>query len=309
MMTWMRGTFPSDAAPSSLFLNLDDMEARRVTTPSNLESPVFHPLVSQIATPVSRRAAILGACGLLAMRLPAGAGAQESAGTPELDIQGEEDAVALLERSAQALADLETFAFGMETVRGASTVLAGFELKSVSGVVRRPTDLSAEVEVSIPLGNLTVGAVSLDGTFWIQDPLSDGTWMELGQMGEIQTLINPDFLILQAVKLVQNAEIVGDSEVDGVETTMVEGEVDFSGLLDRFGGVDPDAQAQIEDFIADEPVLMTFWIDAEDRIREVEMIGPILSSETDDVVRVVTLSAFNEEVEIERPAVVATPGA
>ena len=57
------------------------------------------------------------------------------------------------------------------------------------------------------------------------------------------------------------------------------------------------------------PVLVTFWIDEEDRIREVEIIGPILSTETDDVVRVVTLSEFNEPVEIEAPGAVSTPGA
>lgn len=279
-----------------------------MTTPSNLESPVFHPLVSKITTPVSRRTAILGACGLLAVRGSGAVAAQVPAGTPESDIQGEEDAVALLERSAQALSELETFAFEMETIRGASTILAGFELKSVSGVVRRPTDLSAEVEVSIPLGDLTVGAVSLDGTFYIQDPLSDGSWMELGQFGEIQTLINPDFLILQAVKLVQDAKISGGGKVDGDDTTIVEGEVDFSGLLERVGGTGADAE-QVQEFISDEPVLVTFWIDEEDRIREVEMIGPILSTETDDVVRVVTLTAFNEPVVIEEPQVVSTPGA
>lgn len=279
-----------------------------MATPTNLEPPAFHPLVSRIATPVSRRAAILGACGLLASRMPAETIAQDPAATPETNIQGEEDAVALLERSAQALTDLETFAFEMETIRGSSTIMAGFELKSVSGVVRRPTDLSAEVSVSIPLGDLTVGAVSIDGTFWIQDPLSDGEWMELGQVGEIQTLINPDFLVLQAVKLVQDAKITGGGKVDGEDTTIVEGEVDFSGLLDRFGGMGAEAD-QVRDFISDKPVLVTFWIDEDDRIREVEMIGPILSTETDDVVRVVTLSEFNEPVEIEAPEAVSTPGA
>lgn len=274
-----------------------------MTTPSELESPVFHPLIARLQRPVSRRAAVLGACGLLAAGAPASA--QEPSGTPDLQIDGDDDAVEMLERSAQVLSELDTFAFEMSTVRGTSTIFSGFELKSVTGVVRRPTDLRAEVEVSIPLGDLSIGAIGLDGMFWIQDPLSDGSWMELGELGEVQALINPDVLILQAVKLVQNAHVAGTGKVDGRNATIIEGEVDFSGLLDNFG----EAQTEVSNFLSDEPVLVAFWIDEDDRIVEVEMIGPILASESDDVVRVVVLSEFNEPVEIEAPEVVSTPEA
>lgn len=270
-----------------------------------LESPAFHPLIARLQRPVSRRAALLGACGLALAR--ADAIAQDAPATPELQIEGDEDAVALLERSAQVLSELETFAFEMETVRGSSTIMQGFELKTVSGVVRRPTDLEAEIEVSIPLGDLTVRAVSLDGTFWIQDPLSDGAWMELGQMGEIQALVNPDILILQAVQLVQNATVAGTGKIDGGDATIVEGQVDFSGLLDQIGDMSEDAQ--VSQLLADEPVLVAFWIDEQERIVEVEMIGPIMASESEDVVRVIQLSDFNEPVEIERPEDISTPGA
>jgi hypothetical protein len=276
-----------------------------MTSASDFESPAFHPLISRIQQPMTRRAALLGACGLLATRVAPGVAAQEATAEPELQIEGDPDAVELLERSAEALANLKTFAFEMETVRGSSSIMAGFELKSVSGVIRRPTDLRAEVEVSIPLGDLTIEAIGLDGTFWIQDPLSDGAWMELGQMGEIQALINPDILILRAVQLVQNAMVTGNGKVDGDTVTIVEGEVDFSGLLEGFG----QDSSEIANFLATEPVLVAFWIDEEDRIREVEMIGPILASETEDVVRVITLTEFNEPVEIEAPDIVATPGA
>ncbi len=205
------------------------------------------------------------------------------------------------------MADLDTFAFEMQTVRGSSTILSGFELESVTGVVRRPTDLQAEVAVSIPLGKLQIGAISLDGVFYIQDPLSDGAWMEIGQMGEVQTLINPDVLILNAVRLVQDARVTGTEKIDGREATTIEGTVDFSGLLDTMTAAAGEEAPAMESLLAGESVQVGFWVDEDDRIVEVEMIGPIFVSESDDVVRVVSLFDFNEPVEIDAPEVVATP--
>lgn len=277
--------------------------------PRDFEPTPFHPLTGRLARPVSRRGFVLGSGGVLAARI-AGvvpAAAQGGLATPEIQVTGDEDAVQLLERAAKALADLDTFSFEMQTVRGTSSILSGFELESVTGSVRRPTDLVAEVAVSLPIGDLIIGAISLDGTFYIQDPLSDGAWMEIGQMGEVQTLVNPDVLILNAVRLVQDAQVTGNGKVDGRTTTIVEGTVDFSGLLDQVGeGQGADAE-EMQALLAEEPVRVAFWIDEEGRPVEVEMIGPIFASESDDVVRVVSLFDFNEPVEIEAPEVIATP--
>lgn len=279
-----------------------------MTTPHDLEPTPFHPLTGVPARAMTRRRVLFGAGAAVAL-LARGVtvSAQTPAASPETNISGEEDAVAILQRAAQAMADLDTFAFEMQTVRGSSTILSGFELESVSGVVRRPTDLQAEVAVSIPLGKLQIGAISLDGVFYIQDPLSDGSWMEIGQMGEVQTLINPDVLILNAVRLVQDARVTGTEKVDGREATTIEGTVDFSGLLDSMTAAAGEDASAMESLLAGEPVQVSFWIDEDDRIVEVEMIGPIFASESDDVVRVVSLFDFNEPVEIEAPEVVATP--
>lgn len=279
-----------------------------MTTPRDLEPTPFHPLTGKPVRTFSRRRVLFGAgavAALAARGIPISA--QTPVASPEIRVSGEDAAVAILERAAQAMADLDTFAFEMQTVRGTSTILSGFELESVTGVVRRPTDLQAEVAVSIPLGKLQIGAISLDGVFYIQDPLSDGAWMEIGQMGEVQTLINPDVLILNAVRLVQDAKVTGSGKVDGRDATIVEGTVDFSGLLDTIIAAGGEDGAAMESLLAGETVQVSFWIDEDDRIVEVEMVGPIFASESDDVVRVVSLFDFNEPVEIQAPEVVATP--
>lgn len=271
---------------------------------SDVESPSFHPLMARIGQPMSRRAVLLGATGLVAMhRLEAAAARQTP--MPDVEISGAPDAVELLEQSAAELADLETFTFRMETVRGSSTLMQGFELESVTGAVRRPMDLQAEVEVSLPLGTFTIGAIALDGEFWIEDPLSGGEWMALGSVGEVQTIINPDFLIRLAISQIDNATVLGGGKVDGIDATIVEGEVDFSGIAEEFEDV--AGNQEMGSLLAEEPVIVTFWIDEEHRVLEVEMLGPILASESDDLVRRISLRDFNHPVLIEPPETAATP--
>src|SRR5699024_11102903 len=119
----------------------------------------------------------------------------------------------------------------LDTTRGSSTVFQGLELKSVEGAVRRPMDIEATVTVGVPFGDISVTAIGLDGEYWVQDPLSPGEWVSLGSGSQIQALINPDQLLLYAVRLVHDAEITGTEKVDGVETTRVEGTVDFYAIV------------------------------------------------------------------------------
>lgn len=253
---------------------------------------------SLFASRLSRRSVVAGATlAALARRRAATAQEATAVATPATSLEGEADAVALLERAVAAVAALETFTFELQTVRGSSTIFQGFELKGVEGVVRRPLDIEATVTVDIPLGELTVTAVGLDGEFWVQDPLSQGEWIALGSDPQIQSLINPDALLLSAVRLVQDAEITGTEKVDGVDTTMVEGTVDFAGFIASVGG----DTTMLEEFLAGEPNDVIFWIDDQDRVVEAEISGPIFRTESDDVVRALSLFDFDEPVEIERP--------
>jgi hypothetical protein len=229
-----------------------------------------------------------------------GHGTPEASGTPATAVEGEAEAVVLLEAAAETLAALETFGFELATTRGASTILEGFELKGVAGVVRRPLDVEAEVTVGLPIGEITITAVGLDGQFWVQDPLSDGEWMSFGGDPQIQSLINPTVLVTNAVRLVQDAQIVGTEEVEGVETTVVEGTVDFFSSLVSIAT--PVAEAEsLQQFLAEGARDVTFWFDEENRVVEIEIRGPIFATESDDVVREIRFFDFNEPVQIEVP--------
>ncbi|HWV23044.1 MAG TPA: LppX_LprAFG lipoprotein [Thermomicrobiales bacterium] len=262
-----------------------------------------HPLIRTLDRPVSRRSVIAGAIGLSVAPALRIVSAQETpaAATPETEIEGDSDAVALLQSAVTAVAALDTFRFDLKTTRGSSTIFQGLDLKGVTGAVRRPMDIEATVTVSLPFGEISVTAIGLDGEFWVQDPLTSGSWISLGGNSQVQALINPDQLLLYAVRLVHDAKITGTEKVDGVDTTVVEGTVDFYDTLQRLlSGT--DAGATIEQGLAQGAKDVTFWIDDQNRVVEAEIRGPIFSTESDDVVRDLSLYDFDQPVDIERPA-------
>lgn len=277
-----------------------------MTNPQDQLLSSTHRLMPSPSRAFSRRVLVCGvAAAAMTPSLRAGAahdghGTPAASATPATAVEGEADAVALLEAAAGALAALETFGFELATTRGSSTILEGFELKEVAGVVRRPLDVEAEVTVGLPIGEITITAVGLDGQFWVQDPLSDGEWMSFNSDPQIQSLINPTVLVTNAVRLVQDAQITGNEEVDGVETTVVEGTVDFSSSLGSIASAEGESEA-LQQFLAEGARDVTFWIDEENRIVEIEIRGPIFATESDDVVRVIRFFDFNEPVQIEVP--------
>lgn len=266
-----------------------------------------HPLIRTLDRRINRRTILAGAFAVAATPALRLVSAQETpqastpmTSTPVTQIEGEGDAVALLESAVTAVSALDTFQFKLKTTQGTSTIFQGLDLKSVEGAVRRPMDIQATVTVGVPFGDLSVTAIGLNGEFWVQNPLKSGEWMSLGSDRQIQALINPDQLLLYAVRLVHDAKITGTEKIDGAETTMVEGTVDFSAMVQSALGAS-DAQGSMGQYLAEGPKLVTFWIDDQKRVVETEIRGPIFSTESDDVVRDLSLFAFNEPVEIQAP--------
>jgi hypothetical protein len=247
---------------------------------------------------LSRRT-VLG--GVAAFVLGAGAQDQVDARqTTGATPTGDAGAVQLLSDAAATMSGLETFRFSMVTTQGETVILEGFTLDEIAGAIRRPDDFQTTVTVAIPFATIDLTAVSIDREVWIEFPAfgeNSGGWTSIGSSEGVLSLLNPDLLILEAVPYVENAAVDGSGDLDGVPVTFVTGTVDFQEIAGRLAGGDEQVQSQI----AEGPVRLLIAIDEEGRVREIEMSGPLLAAEANDVVRLVTFSAFNEPVEIIEP--------
>lgn len=218
-----------------------------------------------------------------------------------LSAQEEEDAEALLRRSAMAMAAASSFHFELSTPRGQTLFMENFELIGLEGDVQRPDRFRATLSGRAAVVDLSVDVIGIGSRLWISDPTSagGGEYFELDLAEQAGTaapspadLLNPDRVLLQAVALIDNPSIQGRDEIDDVEVTRIDGTFDPSRVA---GDGTPPAGLRTE------PLPVAVWIDDAGRVRRLEVAGPLIEAEAADVVRRLDLSAFDEPVDIQPP--------
>jgi hypothetical protein len=221
--------------------------------------------------------------------------------------QDAQDPAALIAQAAQSMAALSSFHFDLTSLNGKTSFVEGIDLDEVSGDVLRPMSFRADATIGMTLASIKITIVSIDGHTWMTDPFSsDGSFTDLGQadFGALDPtiLINPDRLILPAINTVQNPTIAGNETIDDVDTTRVDGTVDIGAALAVVGTPvpqDPNAPMQ---FAFPDSMPFSAWIDGETRVVRVEITGPVLQNEDNNIVRRVDFSAFDEPIDIQPPA-------
>ena len=196
------------------------------------------------------------------------------------------DPAALLDQARSAMAAVETASFEMSRA-GAPVTIQGFEFNSAVGRYVAPA--SAEAVLQVRAGDITVqlGTISVGSRTWLTNPLT-GRWEELtpGTGFNPAVLFDPDagWVALLA---------------DLTDVTFVAAEEDGYHLTATV----PPARVEVltAGFAAAQSVPIDLWLDeSSGRIRRLE-----LSTTGDAGVSdwTITLSGYDEPVEIEPPAV------
>jgi hypothetical protein len=221
----------------------------------------------------------------------------------------ETDAKALLKRASEAMAALQSFHFQLETIKGSATIMGALELKSVEGDVVRPASFQATVTAKLAVADVKVDVISIDGAVWATNPISAGEWEQIStgltdaQAGEVLTVVlNPESIFLAAMTILEDPQIEGTDEIGDVSTTKVFGSFTPSELSKIVLSGTPTA---VEDepaiALSEDPVDLTVWIADDGRVMQIEEEGPLLESESRDVIRRFTFSNFDQPVEIQPP--------
>ena len=230
--------------------------------------------------------------------------------------QDDAEAREILTGAATAMAGVQSFQFSLTTEAGQTIIMDTLELKDVTGAVQRPDRFRATASASVAILDVEVEVVGIGTQIWVKNPLGAAAGgeeyieVDLSEGGMEQALaelVNPDRILLRAVDLLQNPTVRGTDEIDGVETTVIEGTFDPSAAIGLVPGT-PAAVADAATQVAVEtglelagPVPTLIWVDGDGLVRRIRVEGPILTSEETDVVRRLDLFGYNEPVEIEAP--------
>jgi hypothetical protein len=201
---------------------------------------------------------------------------------------------------------LNSFHFKLVTTDGKTVFQDAFELKVVEGDVVRPANFQAALDVKLAIVDLTLEVVSVDGSIWVKNPIGgDDSFIQVvGGDSEFQLppmeFLNPDSLVQEALKYLDNPQIAGTEELDGQEMTVLTGTFDPAELMTS--GTPSTGDQMIS--AATEPLDVKMLIDDQDRLVQIDFVGPLFSFEEGSgrLVRRVTFSNFDAEMSIEPPA-------
>lgn len=228
--------------------------------------------------------------------------------------QPAQDATALLVQAAAAMAELRSFHFALSTPQGTTAILDAFELLRLEGDVARPDRYRASIEATAAGFDVSIEAIGVGDRLWVTDPMAGGEFVEVPLDGvtrdggpTLEQLVNPDRLWLAALASVTDAVVVGENEIDGEPVTRVDGLVDLSRVLGEgevaaaveAAGTPTEGAGPVAPLL--DPLPVSAWLTESGHLRRLEVEGPLLTGEAENVVRRLDLTRFNEPVEIEPP--------
>lgn len=198
----------------------------------------------------------------------------------------------LLQQATLAMTNLRSYHFELQYEQGQTVLVrkAKLHMKRARGDIERPDRLRATIDAK--LGFLTVGVtvVSVQQRVWVD---FKGITGELDIEPDVaHVLLDPTALLLSIISTLEEPRLLGTGDIDGKPATHLAGIFDPQRMSsDMIQSVFPEAR----------PHPIDVWLDEDGRVLRIVQTGPLIASDSDDVVRRLDLSRFDEQFAIAPP--------
>ena len=193
---------------------------------------------------------------------------------------------AVLEQSGRIMETLETFHFLLEHNKGGTPLGPSFVIHEAEGDVVKPDKLSAEF--SLVSGGIFIlsRVIALGDDRFISNPFT-GAWETLSEQVSPLGFFNPRRGIAAMMSQVSEVSLLPDGE----------------GVYQFKGRLPPEALSSLlGSTVKGTTISAVLTIDAKElRLLKAVLDGRVKPTEEDGLIRVITLSRFNEPVTIEPP--------
>lgn len=194
----------------------------------------------------------------------------------------------VLEGAAARMEQVGSMHFVLDHEDGTTQIVRAIAMSRAEGDVVAPDRMQAIIEGGLGPVSFEVGIVIIGEDAWIQNPLNRRWENEDITIDEV---FDPRAGVVALVRSAQSPEVTDIEQVDGVDSYRVEATLD-SGDLELLPGDPAPGRA----------VPTVAWVGVDDQlVRRVELLGPVSRGESEDLVRRLTLSRFDEDVPIVPP--------
>lgn len=199
------------------------------------------------------------------------------------------DPAELLREAGEAVSGLSSFHFRLEHDKGSTEITTGLFVEDAEGDVVNPDRISVEFSGTFGTGfAIRARLITVTDTSYMTNPLS-GKWEAVPVGVSPLGFFSPSRGIAAMTAQVNEPRLLDEAAAKGAYR--IAGLLPTSALSSLLGKTLPDASVAVELSIDAETLFLT----------KARIVGKVTSSDEDDLVRIITLSAFNEPVLIEAP--------
>lgn len=195
----------------------------------------------------------------------------------------------VLAAATRAVRDLKSFHFELKHENGASPLPLNLRLVSAEGDVQIPDRLTTKVQAKAGSVNVSVEAIAVGESVWITNPFSR-EWQAL-RGARLSDLISPAALIELATQRLEEVRVVSIESAGGRKGVRLAGKLDTVTLASVLSAAEPGRRVDVD-----------VWIDRETSYPlRIKISGPLNRDESDNIVRQIDLSRFNQPLDIRPP--------
>ncbi|MBI4494585.1 MAG: LppX_LprAFG lipoprotein [Chloroflexi bacterium] len=195
-----------------------------------------------------------------------------------------------LDRAAEAMEQLKSAHFSLETEGGALQLGPGISVATAEGDVVSPDRV--RLKFTLRLGTMSAESqlVAIGEQLYLTNPLT-GRWEKVPVKLAAPQLLHRERGVSNVLRKVADPQKIATETLDGARTYHLRGSVPASPIAQMVGGQPMG-----------ESVVGEVWVDADDfRVRQVRLEGAIGPGDKATTVRLLKLSRFDEPISIEPP--------
>lgn len=204
------------------------------------------------------------------------------------DGESKADGADVLRRGAERMDGVKSFHFELEHEKGTTQIVRNLQMVSATGDVAPPDRLRLDAKAKSGPLNIAVGIVAIPGHSYITNPLT-GRWEE--EQISVAAFFDPARGVTALMRAATGPRVTATEKVDGRNTYRVEATVDSGSMTLFASNPIPGRALKARAWVGvDDPVLV-----------RVEIEGAVSEGEPPDLLRRLTLSKFDEPVQIDAP--------
>lgn len=197
----------------------------------------------------------------------------------------------ILSKSSNKMQAVKSFHFKLNHNGGSTPITMGVEMNKAEGDIIKPDKLKTTVDGTAMGTSIQVKLVTADGKTLMTNPLNN-KWEVISEQFKVLSVFDPSSGIAAIIKGIKKPENINEEKVEGKLCFHLKGDIAPKDLNSITGSTSTIKL----------PVKTEVWIEKEGFLmHKVKLKGKITQSDKKGIIRTLSISNFNKDVNIKLP--------